>query len=209
MALTMTHVTMVTIGLFAAILLGACSKGADSDEAQMKAGLDALYARQDPNAAAVHFRKVLARTPTHYGATFQLATALDRAAKRDEARPYWEKMLAIAETSRDDKTAAIARARLGKPEPTSEAAIQAEMMKVGLNALYRRADPAAAAGEFRKLLKRNPNHYGATFQLAMALDRGGKPAEARPVWQKVLNMAERSKDQETAAAARARLARRP
>jgi hypothetical protein len=41
-----------------------------------------------------------------------------------------------------------------------------------------------------KVLERNPAHYGATFQLATALDRAGDAAEARPLWQKVLEMAE-------------------
>jgi hypothetical protein len=51
-------------------------------------------------------------------------------------------------------------------------------------------------------LEQNPNHYGAIFQLAMALDRAGKKAEARPLWLKVLQMAEIYKDQNTANIAR-------
>ena len=47
-----------------------------------------------------------------YGATFQLATALDAAGKRAEARPLWEKMLEMAEASKDMDTADKARARL-------------------------------------------------------------------------------------------------
>src|SRR5262245_52398673 len=83
-------------------------------DAPMQAGLDTLYTRNDPAAAAAEFRKVLAQNPTHYGATYQLATALDRAGKPDEARPYWEKMLPMAEAVRDDATLATARARLGR-----------------------------------------------------------------------------------------------
>ena len=80
------------------------------------------------------------------------------------------------------------------------------MMSAGLDALYKRGDPTAAVAQFRKLLERNPTHYGATFQLAMALDRAGRAAEARPLWEKVLNMAEGYNDAQTAATARARLA---
>jgi tetratricopeptide repeat protein len=47
-------------------------------QAAMRAGLDALYQRNDPAAAVARFREVLARNPTHYGATLQLAKALDR-----------------------------------------------------------------------------------------------------------------------------------
>ena len=84
---------------------------------------------------------------------------------------------------------------------------EAAMMQVGLDLLYADSDPAAAAAQFRKVLERNPSHYGETFQLATALDRAGEVAEARPLWNKVLEMAEGYNDAETAATARARLAR--
>jgi hypothetical protein len=51
-------------------------------------------------------------------------------------------------------------------------------------------------------------HYGATFQLARALDQAGKPAEARPWWEKVLTLADGYKDAATAGIARARLQRK-
>jgi cytochrome c-type biogenesis protein CcmH/NrfG len=168
----------------------------------MKAGLDALYTRHDPAAAATLFRKVLERNPTHYGATYQLATALDRAGKPAEARPLWDKVLAMAEAVRDTETASTARARLGKVEVVSEETL----MQTGLDALYTQNDPNTATTLFQKVLERNPTHYGATYQLATALDRAGKAAEARPVWEKVLQMAEGNNDTQTADTARARLA---
>ena len=100
------------VALFALTLLGACSKGADSEEAMMRAGLDALYTRRDPIEAAAQFRQVLERNPTHYGATYQLAAALDAAGKPSEARPLWEKVLQMAEESNDKPTADTARTRL-------------------------------------------------------------------------------------------------
>ncbi len=78
----------------------------------MKAGLDALYTRQDPTAAAAEFRKILERNPDHYGATYQLATSLDRAGKRAEARSLWEKVLTLAEGYKDEVTLLMARKRL-------------------------------------------------------------------------------------------------
>jgi cytochrome c-type biogenesis protein CcmH/NrfG len=175
----------------------------------MKAGLDLLYARDDPAGAAVQFRMVLAVDPAHYGATYQLATALDRSGKPDEARQYWEKMLSLAEAAKDEATASAARKRLGVPAPTSGEGIQLALMRAGLDAMYTRKDPNAAAVEFRKVLERNPTHYGATYQLASALDRSGKRGEARPLWEKVVKMAEGYKDQNTLDIARARLAQRP
>ena len=194
--------SLILVGLAGLV---ACARKAETVDQLMSAGVDALYAKNDAKTAIEKFHKVLDQNPVHYGATYQLATALDRAGKRDEARPYWEKMLTLAEASRDDKTIAIARARLGrpllKPEETG--------MKAGLDALYGQKDPVAAAVEFRRVLAANPDHYGATYQLATALDRSGKPAEARPLWEKVLAMAEGYKDAQTVATARARLAQKP
>ena len=85
----------VLVALFAVLLLDGCSKKETPDEL-MKSGVDLLYTKKDANAAAAKFRKVLDGNPDHYGATFQLATALDRSGRRSEATPYWEKMLGMA-----------------------------------------------------------------------------------------------------------------
>ena len=55
----------------ALFLFVACSTGSapESEETLMKSGLDALYTRHDPAAAANDFRKVLQMNPAHYGAT--------------------------------------------------------------------------------------------------------------------------------------------
>src|SRR5207245_11282985 len=132
-----------------------------------------------PRAAAAQFRKLLERNPKHYGATFQLATALDRAGQPDQALPFWKEALRMAEENKDAATAAQARARLAR----QDALTQEAMMRVGLDLLYAKGDPAAAAAQFRKVLERNPTHYGATLQLATALDRAGNPGEGRPLWE--------------------------
>jgi hypothetical protein len=82
--------------------------------------------------------------------------------------------------------------------------IQQEM-EAGVNALYRRNAPIEAVEKFRAVLARNPDHFGATLQLAKALDRAGQPDQAALVWRKMLDMAEAINNAETAAAARARL----
>jgi len=190
------------------LLLGpamACSGKEETPEALMKSGLDALYVKRNPEAAVKAFRKVLAKSPAHYGANFQLAKALDQAGKPAEAVPQWEKSLAMAEAIRDEETADTARKRLGRTGPSPEDAA----MRAGLDALYGTKDAAAAIVEFRKVLEMNPNHYGANFQLAKALDQAGKPAEARSQWEKVLKMAEGIRDAGTAEIAKGRLAQRP
>jgi len=185
--------------LFAFIVLNAFGANAETDEALMKAGLEALYTARDPQLAATQFRKVLEQNPDHYGATFQLATALDRAGKPAEALPLWEKVLKMAARYNDGPTATTAGNQL-------ETDRQTVMMTAGLDALYGRRDPEAAAAEFRKVLEKNPEHYGANFQLAVALDQADKRSAARALWEKVLKMAERYNDSDTVAAARARLA---
>jgi tetratricopeptide (TPR) repeat protein len=179
----------------------------------MAQGLDALYAKHDPLAAAAKFREVLAQNPQHYGATFQLATALDQAEKPAESRPIWAKMLTMAEGIQDTATAEKARVRLAAIDrlatPSADADPDAETMRLGLDALRTKRDPTAAALLFRKVLAHNPQHYGATFQLATALDQANRPAEARPYWTKVLEMATAVNDTTLAATARARLAKIP
>lgn len=96
-------------------------------------------------------------------------------------------------------------APITKPAALTEEAVQADMMQVGLDLLYTKHDLEAAVTQFRQVLARNPTHYGATFQLAKALDQVGKPAEARLLWEKVLPMAEGYNDKQTADTARVRL----
>ena len=86
-----------------------------------------------------------------------------------------------------------------------DSANQPMLMALGLELLYKRNDPVGAAEQFRRVLQVNPRHYGATYQLAVALDRSGRTAEARPLWEKVLGMATAYKDAATAQAARAKL----
>lgn len=182
--------------LLAVGLAAGCGKREDTEDVMMRAGLDALSTRHDPRAAAAKFREVLARSPAHYGATVQLAMALDAAGKPDEARLLWEKVVVMAEAQNDRQMLDTARARLGARDP----------MQAGLDALYKRNDPEAAVVEFRKVLQRDPGHYGATYQLAAALDAAGKKDQARVHWEKMLRMAEASGDKVTADTARARLA---
>src|SRR3989442_9163730 len=129
------------VPLFLCSWLGCSPKPAADDEALMKAGVEALHTRHDPETAIADFRKVLEHTPDHYGATFQLAAALEAAARRDEARPLWEKMVAMAESHQDTETAASARAHLAGD---AAGASEAVTMQAGLDALYQRHDPAEA-----------------------------------------------------------------
>src|SRR5262249_25096656 len=103
-----------------------------------------------------------------------------RPASRRRRYRTGEKALAMAQRYAHNKTGARGRARLAAPDVPSDETL----MRHGLDALYTQHDPAAAAAEFRQVLARNPTHYGATFQLAAALDAAGKRAEARPLWKR-------------------------
>ena len=195
----------------AAIGLGACGSskggttgaeaGAVPDSVLMAHGLEFLYTKGDPIAATASFRKVLAQTPRHYGAHFQLATAYDRSGLPDQARPLWDIMRDMAAAVGDTATLGAVHARLAQPDTVSQEAT----MFIGLDLLYARRDAAAAADRFRQVLQRDATHYGARFQLARALERSGAHAEAAIVWQAVLQAAERQQDCETADTARARV----
>jgi Flp pilus assembly protein TadD len=179
-------------------LTAGCAAGnttdADADRV-MKAGMDALYTANDPETAITHFRQVLAVNAQHYGATYQLAAALDKAGRRDEARPLWEKMAVMAAAHNDQETLQTAQNTLRDPAETPEA----RLMREGIDLLYTRGSPDAAVDRFRQVLAINPEHYGATYQLAAALQRAGRVDEARPIWTKSLAMARAIKDEGTEA----------
>jgi tetratricopeptide (TPR) repeat protein len=171
----------------------------------MKNGLAALYERKAPDAAAEDFRLVLRANPGHYGATFQLARALDKAGRPEEARPVWVRMLFLAESAKDTDTLRLVNDRIARADVVDEDTL----MRLGLDELYRQHLPASAVERFREVLRRNPGHYGALFQIASALDQAGRRDEAYPYWEKVLATARQYRDDGTARAASDRLNSRP
>ena len=183
----------------------SASPTAAADSSLMASGLELLYQKNDPIAAERVFRQVLEHNPNHYGAHYQLAAAIDRAGRPAEARAMWQDVLKSAEAVNDTPTIKLAQARLAAPDTVGAA----QMMVIGLNLLYAQNNPTAAAEEFRKVLALKPTHYGATYQLAVALDKAGKHAEAKPVWAKMVTMATAVNDKATADTARARLKQKP
>jgi Tfp pilus assembly protein PilF len=197
-------------GLLLALSAAACTSkeaaqspaAATESEAQlMERGMQQLYQANDPVAAEATFRAVLAKNQTHYGAHYQLAVALDRGGKPDEARPVWNEVLRLAQSFNDTGVVKTSLARLGAPDTASQAGLMAR----GLDLMYAKNDPVGAIAQFQAVIARNRTHYGANYQLAVALDRAGRAAEAKQVWQRVLPMAIQFKDQKTIDTARARL----
>lgn len=178
----------------------AAQAAADPEAPEMARGMDLLN-RQSGFAASTVFRGILGRNPTHYGAQYQLARALDLAGYPVEARAEWTRALTAAEGYSDTASVRVIQARLARPDTLS----QEQLMARGLHLLYDRAEYPAAVEEFRAVLARNPTHYGAHYQLATALEGAGNVAEARSWWTRMLAMAEQIKDQPTVEHARGRL----
>jgi thioredoxin-like negative regulator of GroEL len=189
--------------LLAVATSGCFGKPQEDEQANlMKEGLDARYSRHDAGTAEARFRAVLQRNPSHYGATFQLARALDEEGRVLEARLLWEKMSSMAVATRDPATLTLVQQRLAREEATDPELL----MKSGMHDLYALHRPVDAIEKFRKVLSGNPSHYGATYQLAVALDSSGSRDAALPLWQKVLKMAEGYHDTDTANTARGKIA---
>jgi cytochrome c-type biogenesis protein CcmH/NrfG len=78
-------------------------------------------------------------------------------------------------------------------------------MRMGLSAMYETGDAVAAVRLFRETLRVRADHYGATFQLARALDRTGDSTAATVVWKRMLELATAQHDEATVKTVRSRL----
>jgi len=105
------------LGLERASAALAAADANQSPEAMMVEGLRLLDTEKDAARAVEKFREMLAKYPTHYGAVYQLARALDAAGRRAEARPVWERMLKMAVDARDTANEARIRRRLAASQP--------------------------------------------------------------------------------------------
>jgi Flp pilus assembly protein TadD len=183
----------------------------DGEDALMALGLDQMFTQHDPTTAIGTFRRVLAKNPEHYGARYQLASALDQVGRSSESRSMWAMVLASARQFHDDAVAEHARTRIIELDRLGVSSTPPDpltvKMKTGLDALAR-GDSASAIRAFRVVLSANPDHYGAHYQLAVALDQAGDAAGARNEWSVVLTLAEQYADAKVMAEATTRLATR-
>ena len=140
---------------------------------------------------------------------------MDRGAS-DEARASLERALAL-DVSNETAKSALASLQIQSvaampadarpqvmPQDMPQAMTVDELMQQAVKAL-RAKDWQVAVGPLRAVLAMSPSHYGATYQLAAALDHLGQRDEAVTYWKAVLPMAEKYHDAETAATARQRL----
>jgi tetratricopeptide (TPR) repeat protein len=175
--------------------LDAEEKGPGNGRAAMNAGRE-LMARgrlDEARARFVRARELMPENPYLYmnrsvlesaqghpeAAVEEARKAMDLAPHNPIARQYYERALSA-----------------GRAET---------LMERGLDALYRRGDPQAAVEAFARVLGKDPQHYGATFQSAVALERLGRKDEARRMWARSAEMAGRYGDEATAQTAREHL----
>ncbi|HEY3190109.1 MAG TPA: tetratricopeptide repeat protein, partial [Solirubrobacteraceae bacterium] len=128
------------------------------------------------------------------------AAALERAGRFDEALAEhvqttaldpnnangWMAQGRLLERRETWAQAAAAYDRAFAADPTREDAA----MLGGLVHHYRLADPTGAAERYRATLRVLPTHYGAHYQLAVALFASGDVAEAERAWQAFVPLAE-------------------
>jgi tetratricopeptide (TPR) repeat protein len=154
-------------------------------------------AEGNPEKSVSEAQIAVTEVPNSAMAHTYLGSALQRVGKLAEADAEFELAAALDPEQGKGKQPLRSSAAPGDPAE--------ETMRDGLDALYRRNDPSAAVTAFEQVLSRNSQHYGANYQIAVALDRLGRRLEARVFWQKVLVFAESYKDTQTMEAARARL----
>jgi tetratricopeptide (TPR) repeat protein len=139
----------------------------------------------NPNLALTHFYR---------------AAALERLARSDDALAAYERTTALdpnhsaawtgqgrmLEQRAAWSAAATAYDRAFAADPTDAGAL----MQAALVRHYRLGDPTAAVEGYRTVLRLVPTHYGAHYQLAVALLAKGETAEAERAWQAFVPLAE-------------------
>ena len=171
------------------------------DSRDMGAAVHLLHKAGRPADAVPFLKSILSRNPTHYGATYQLATALTRLGQHAEAATTWATMASLA---REAHAEAVEREAVAQ-QAAAQRALAEQGMAAGVAALYQRKDAQAAVAHFRSVLALDKTHYGANYQLARALDAAGEVAEARAAWQTVRAAAETIGDKSTLQTATERL----
>lgn len=186
--------------------------------AYVQMNLSALDARAGDLAGALRWADDAVRCQPRLALAQQYrAAALERLGRTDEALAAYRRVTELdavhAEAWRAQARLLEARADWGGAAEAWERAIAADPanadapMRVGLLYAWRLGDPARAAERFRTVLRLAPTHYGAHYQLAVALLAGGDAEEARAAWQRFVPMAQAIGDTKSLASAPAGLTR--
>jgi tetratricopeptide (TPR) repeat protein len=184
--------------------------------AYVQMNLSALDARAGDDAGSLRWaEEAVACNPRLALTHHHRAAALERLGRRDEALAAYRRVTEIdavhAEAWRAQARLLDARSQWAEAATAWERAIAADptdadaVMQAGLLYAWRLRDPARAVARFRTVLTLVPTHYGAHYQLAVALLADGRTEEARTVWRQFLPMARAIGDAASIAAAPAEL----
>jgi Flp pilus assembly protein TadD len=78
-------------------------------------------------------------------------------------------------------------------------------MRAGVIHQRRLSQAERAVELYRSVLRQSPRHYGASYQLALALWSAGRKEEARAAWRKFVPLASKAGDEKSIANAPAGL----
>ena len=165
------------------VLINLSAVAARSDGAASLRWADEAVAC-NPDLALTHLYRAaalerLGRIPDAF-AEYERTTTID-----DYNAEAWRAQARLLEQREAWADAASTADRAFAADPTvAEAAMQA-----GLLYQYRLHDPAAAVARYRSVLHLVPTHYGARYQLAVALFALGHRDEARSAWRTFEGMA--------------------
>jgi Tfp pilus assembly protein PilF len=160
---------------------------------------DALMAGQRESAAAL-YRTILKADAKNIHALFGLATTYQKDGRRDEARDYYQQLLAIQPTHRDALNNLLVLASEESPQQTLEelamlaqrnpdfSPIPAQMAMI-LNKLGK---PDEAVKYMAKAIRLAPDNLLYRYNLAIILDRSQHYAQAAKMYRELLSAAERN-----------------
>ncbi|MFI5395361.1 MAG: tetratricopeptide repeat protein [Candidatus Binatia bacterium] len=188
--------------------------------AYVQMNLSALEARSAQLEASLAWADEAVRCNPGLALThFYRGAALERLNRLDEALQEYRETTAIDAVHTEawmaqgrllerrmawqDAVAAYDQVLAGDPT-AAEAA-----MRAGLVCQYHLANPARAVERYRAVLRLMPNHYGAHYQLALALLAAGNEPEARVAWKAFEPLAAAIGDRAALESAPAALADRP
>ncbi|HEV7735048.1 MAG TPA: tetratricopeptide repeat protein [Candidatus Binatia bacterium] len=184
--------------------------------AYIQMNLSALDARGGKLDESLRWADEAARCQPTVALTHEYrASALERLGRTDEALAAYRQVTALdavhaaawsaqgrlleARSAWADAATAWDRALVANPTDADAA------MHAGLLYTWRLDDPARAVDRFRTVLVLMPTHYGAHYQLAVALLADGHADEARAAWQAFVPMAQAIGDTASIASAPAGL----
>jgi tetratricopeptide (TPR) repeat protein len=149
----------------------------------MDEGLAMLYNQDNPQSALTRFDLVLEQNPNHYGAIYQRAKALDALGDLQSALDAWTHCAPLAARTRDSDSTKYIQQRitvLGNTIPTV-----ADKMNAGVELLHSQKLPGKAVPYFQDVLATWKTHYGARYQLAVALEQSNQGTASRAAWEQV------------------------